>query len=695
LEAAYHAQQRGAETWWISAEEIGSLIAGMLTVGSRLGVSDTDLKREDVADLIWQRLDGRMEPWVLVIDGADDPQVLAGRAASVGEGRGWLRPATSPMGTVLVTSRDGSAGSWGPWSRRYRLGMLDADDAARVLGDCTGHIGSLGSDDDARELARRLGGLPLALKIAGSFLAESVSVPSAFAGPDLIRTYRQYLDALDSGDLGSVFPDPGGEQTLDTARSLIAHTWSISLDLLDARHLPEARTLLRLLACFANTPVPYELLLHPPTMSASPLFETLTGARLWQVLTALYSFGLVDLDVNDSPDTIPVARLHPLVYDVTSAYPATAPEGDEAHLRLAARLLMQATDVPEAGLPEDPQAWPAWQLLTPHAIHVIERLAEEPSYPDDTTASAAAYAGYMAARYQESQGLYAQAETLLRDVLVMRNASLGSDHPDTLITRREIARVMGERGDYAAAEAGFREVLAAQLRVLGPDHPNTLISRREIARAMRQQGQYAGAAAEFHEVLAVQLRVLGPDHQSTLITRYEIARVMAERGELPGAETELRGVLDAWLRVLGPDHPTTLAARHEIARIMGDRGSHAGAEAELRDVLAAQLRVLGPDHPDTLITRQEIAQEMYYRGDHSGAEADFRDVLAAQLRVLGPDHPDTLITRHKIARVMAEYGDSERAEAELRDVLAAQLRLLGPDHPDTAATARLLTSVAP
>ena len=90
-------------------------------------MTDAELEHGDAADVIWQRLAGRQDPWLLVIDNADDPQVLAGAGTCVAEGRGWLRPVVGQTGMVLVTSRDGSKESWGSWPRRHRLQMLPAD----------------------------------------------------------------------------------------------------------------------------------------------------------------------------------------------------------------------------------------------------------------------------------------------------------------------------------------------------------------------------------------------------------------------------------------------------------------------------------------------------------------------------------------------------------------------------------------
>jgi transcriptional regulator with XRE-family HTH domain len=268
LEAAAAALSQGTEVWWISAAERSGLEAGMRALGRRLGLADTDLGHGDAADLIWRRIAAHETPWLLVVDNADDPRVLAGAGNYVAEGRGWLRPVATPgPGMVLVTSRDGSQASWGPWCARYRLAMLAARDATAVLADYAGHRPQTGSDEDGRQLAVRLGCLPLALKIAGSYLAESAGRPAAFAGDLAIRTYRQYQDALDAGQLGAVFPPGDGELTADQARATISRTWNLTLDLLESRRIPEARWMLRLLATFADAPVPYQLL-RPETLSA-------------------------------------------------------------------------------------------------------------------------------------------------------------------------------------------------------------------------------------------------------------------------------------------------------------------------------------------------------------------------------------------------------------------------------------------
>ena len=489
LEAAWQAQQHGAEVWWVSAADESRLIAGMHALGRRLDITDAELRHGEAADLIWQRLSGRRQPWLLIIDNADDPQVLAGPSGCVGDGTGWLRPVQSAAGMVLVTSRDGRPASWGPWCHRHLVGMLPAVEATQVLADYARHQAGLGSDADGAALAARLGRLPLALKLAGSYLAESAAVPAAFAESGLIRSYRDYQQAIEQGQLDIAFPVPdGAELTPEQARGLIGRTWDLTLDLLETRQLPEARPILRLLASMADAPAPHELLLNPAILADSPFFTGITGARLWQALQALAGFGLIDLTGN-SDNAVAVIRLHPLVRDTSRPRPDTGPDEHAGYLELAARLLKHAAAAKETGLPEDPATWPMWQLLVPHAVYVFDALTSgtDADY-SDSTVEQAAYAAGMAARYQADQGLHSQSAVVQRAVLAARLRVLGPDHPSTLATRHNVASEMAELGDHDGALAEYRDLLAARLPLLGPDDPSTLTTRHEIALEMGAAG---------------------------------------------------------------------------------------------------------------------------------------------------------------------------------------------------------------
>ena len=59
-------------------------------------------------------------------------------------------------------------------------------------------------------------------------------------------------------------------------------------------------------------------------------------------------------------------------------------------------------------------------------------------------------------------------------LLLVREQTLGPEHPDTLDTRSDLAYWTGEAGDPAAARDQSAALLPVSKRVLGPEHPQTL-----------------------------------------------------------------------------------------------------------------------------------------------------------------------------------------------------------------------------
>jgi hypothetical protein len=62
----------------------------------------------------------------------------------------------------------------------------------------------------------------------------------------------------------------------------------------------------------------------------------------------------------------------------------------------------------------------------------------------------------------------------------------GADHPDTLITRSNLAHWRGQNGDPAGAVAALEELLADSVRVKGTDHPDVQITSANLAHWRRR-----------------------------------------------------------------------------------------------------------------------------------------------------------------------------------------------------------------
>ena len=727
LTAARMARERGYRVWWVRAADSALLTSGMLEVLRELGAPEsvTVPVREGARtapERAWEFLNGDHHAgrrWLLVFDNADNPAVLAGAdAGTPADGTGWLRP--DPAGLVIVTSRVRDPRVWGSRITLRELRPLDDEAGAEVLRDLAPQVADPGGRQ-ARELSRRLGGLPLALHLAGAYLGSPFARWSTFDG------YRQALDGVELPAALTDIEDRGAD-----IHATVQRTWDLSLDALAAEGRPQARPLLLVLSCFAPaTPIPAWLLQLPPLQElADRAGDSGDGSErrgLRDGLQGLSRTGLIDIAGNGGGRAgTNAVTVHPVVADANRIRLAASAGDERAAVQETAVALLEAAT---AGLdPGRPGDWPVWRRLRAHMNAVIDLLADDldpvvlarlltvsavgteallgagrlaaagklaqasvaaATFLSRDDPAALTARGYLA-RTLVRRGRSGDAETIYRDLLADRLRVQGEDHIDTLATRHDVAAALGVQGRYHEAEQLYRQLLADDDRLRGPAHRETLAARHNLARMIGLQGRYAEAGELSRQVLDDQRRALGPDHPDCLASRQHLARLAGKAGRYAEAEQMYRRVLADRRRVLGDDHPDTLATRHRLARIVGQRGRYGEAEELCQQVLADRRRLLGEDHPDNLSTRHRLAKMLGLQGRYADAEPMFRQVLAARRRVLGAEHPDTLATEHRLGWLMGRQGRYGEAIDIVNQVLGGRRNILGDDHPDTLAARETL-----
>ncbi|WP_225850214.1 tetratricopeptide repeat protein [Streptomyces sp. HPF1205] len=615
FETATH--EYGRVGLWVNAADRAGLRAGMLAAAAERGARDEELLgarqgHRPAADLVWDYLNRSAEPWLLVLDNADDPAIL--RDGS------WLR--ASPRGTVLVTTRRAAA-RWWPGAELQHIGVLPREDAARVLCDLAPHSGTLAQ---AADIADRLGRLPLALTLAGGFLAGQVIDP---------WTMDLYGRRLDEGEPVGLI-DRGADVLSDEdPRHLVGRTWQLTLDAFEERGLPEAVGLLRLLARMAPEPLPLSVLNRPEIRAVLP------PARTETALTALLDHSLTQLvDL----DGLRCAHSHGVLLDSVAA--ATPPRDVDILNTTAVGLL-------DAAVPADPRPGPydpRLRLLAPHALALLRRITAPSG-----TARALGVATRLAVALHRT-GDYMSAWETAGTAAGTAARTLGEEHRLVLAARSRCGRSLFRLGRYDEAEELLRRVRATQTRLLGADDPDTLDTGHGLQLVLGNNGKREEAVALLRSVVAGRQAALGPWHPATLrsrasllalLTADELAAEAGDRvGEADGAdESALLSLPRACARHLGPDHAVTLSARHNLARARFVLGRFRAADDEIGRVVEDYQRVLGPGSPAVLAARQLHAQTRAALGDVDAAVALMTGVVAARERGLGSDHHFTVVSR--------------------------------------------------
>ncbi|MFE4670564.1 tetratricopeptide repeat protein [Streptomyces sp. NPDC056716] len=597
--------EHGRVGLWVSASDRASLRAGMLAVAADRGADDGELLAarnglRPAADLVWQYLDRSPEPWLLVLDNADHPEIL--RDGS------WLR--TSPGGTVVVTSRR-SAPRWWPGAELQHIGVLPREDAARVLVDLAPHSGT---QEQAEKIAERLGRLPLALTLAGGFLSQQVLDPWTMESFGRHLDEEERLDLIDQGADALSDEDP---------RQLVALTWQLTLDTFEARGLPEATALLRLLSRFAPDPLPLSLL------NRAEIDGVLPRARCETALRALLDQSLTELvDIGER-----CAQSHGVLLDSVAA--ATPAERLPALNATAVRLLDVAVpDVPDAG-PHDPLPG----LLVPHGLALLRRVHD----PQPLAEALAVVTRLSVALHRT--GEYVSAWETARAAADLAERRLGPEHRLVLAARSRAGRALFRLGRYAEAEQLLLRVRAAQERLFGTDDPDTLDSAHGLQLVLGNLGRREEAVALLRATIAGRSRAWGPAHPLTLRSRSSLLVLLPAAEAAAEAEGALMSLPSECLHHLGPDHTVTLGAHHNHAWALHQLGRYDEAAQQIAQVTEAYGRRFGPDYPIALAARQLLARTQVARGHLEAGTELMAEVVASRERALGLDHPFTLAAR--------------------------------------------------
>jgi hypothetical protein len=405
---------------------------------------------------------------------------------------------------------------------------------------------------------------------------------------------------------------------------------------------PAAAALLRTLAFLGPEPVPFSLLLAVPKATDARVMKgAATETPAVPLPEAAAALAVLLGDPIASGDAIHRLRRHGLVAwaggDRVVIPPVRA--AVRASLLASSDWQLAATALVDAAIPADPRdpnTWPAYAALLPHARAVIAT----------TSDAMGRLAGYV-----EESGDYRGARDLWSLIADVRTAADGPEHPRTLVARCQHARWTGAAGDAVTARDALAALLPLAEDVLGPDAPETLAARHELAAMTGFAGDPFTAREQLLMLVPAVERVLGLDHLDTLRARASLAHWTGAAGDPVGARHQFGLLSRVAERVFGNlPHPETVRMQAAAIPWSGKAGDPHAARNQAGLLLQPYLaRVLGLAHPDTLGVRREHARWTGLDGDPAAARDELSELLPVMESTLGAEHPRTVAARKDLA----------------------------------------------
>jgi tetratricopeptide (TPR) repeat protein len=585
-------------------------------------------------------------PWLVVLDDLSDAADLAG-----------LMP-QGPAGRVLITTRASSAV---PAEHRVCALPVGVFSPAETLSYLRSRLAvDPGQQAGAEDLARALGGEPLALAQASAVIEGSA------------RSCRDYLDRF--ARRRQQLAEVAGRRP-----AAAAVTWTLSADLADQLSPGAARPLLALAAVLDGHAIPAAVFAARAVseyLAEDGSRQPANPERATEALAAAARAGLLTAG---PPSLAAAVRMSPVVQSAVLA--ATPDEIRPRAVLAAAGALLEVW-------PEDERsAWLAGVLRSCTAS--LQRAGGDLLWTGGCHPLL-----LRAGRSLDEARLTGPALTYWKDLAAAGARVLGRGHPDTLTAGDRLAGAYLAAGQAAEAASSYESVLAERVRVLGPDHPTAITARRELGHALMAANQFAGAITVLSRVVADYERVRGAGHADTLDAQDELATAYLGAGQYPDAVLLLRKTLTTREGVQGPENLDVMATRHKLADACLADGRLKEALAEYKRTLTGRERVLGAGHLDTVAARVSLGTAYLAAGRMASAIKLYEQARAGYVKALGADHRESLACSAKLAEAYHAVGRVSDARSLLRDTLPRCERALPPGDPLAEAVRERLARMA-
>ncbi|KIW14329.1 hypothetical protein PV08_07111 [Exophiala spinifera] len=668
---AFKPEARVALTWvfWVHASTVTRFEESFRTIATSLRLPGLHEPNADVLGTVHGWLsDERQGRWTMIVDNADDRDVLFTPRGGETQGGTAVRSEDRPLteflpisrhGSLVVTSRNQEVVS------RLQVYHEDVLEVRPMAVDVAtelflkklkkGDGGGKSSVEAVEQLVRHLDCMPLAISQAATYIDQC-------APRMTVSRYINILTKSDSERNRLLQKDIRDSRRDRQASNSIIMTWHITFTHLRQTRDSAAR-LLALMCLFDREAIPVDLLQGCYT-EEKPSEIDFEGD-----IAALREYDLIGIGADKN-----LFDMHRLVQLSTQKWlemRGELVEWQERYIDMMGRVFPRG----------EYENWATCQALFPHVV-VLQR-HDVSSVPHRRVWAKVLYHGSW---YAWQRGQYVQAETMVRSSLTIRQETLEPEDMEVLDSTEMLALVLRDRGKYTEAEEMNRRALAGNEKMLGSDHPYTLTSVNILASVLRYQEKYIEAEEMNRQALAGREKVLGVDHPYTLISVGNLASVLRDQERYTEAEEMNRRALAGFEKVLGSDYPDTLISVGNLALVLQYQGKYTEAEEMNRRALAGCEKVLGADHPYTLISVGNLASVLRYQEKYIKAEEMNRQALARCEKVLGADHPYTLISVGNLASVLRYQEKYIEAEEMNRQALARCEKVLGADHPHTLAS---------
>ena len=530
----------------------------------------------------------------------------------------------------------------------------------------------LNPDVDAKKLAVRFDGLPLALATAGDYISQT-----ADSFGDYLHMYEQnWTDLAENSDGLMEYDD----------RTLYS-TWNLSLKQVAVQD-PQAEELFRLMGYLGNADLWYELF-RKGAGSAPDWFCDITKskARFNKGMAILHRYSLIE--------TMPgYYSLHACVHDWVLEY--LIRKVDITLFGLAMHCVAQNV-VSEF----TPEYWLTNSRLNHHAFR-IKRYQQREGFDwnviDMEDIYRMGYLDSMMGRLKEAEAMYKQAlkkyekawgaehtstldivnnlgilyykqnkiteaEAMYIPALNGKEKTWGAEHTSSLAIVNNLGVLYADQSKMAEAEEMLLRALKGYEKIWGTEYTPTLGMFNNLGLLYYNQNKIVEAEEMYMQALKGKEKTWGPEHTSTLDTVNNLGNLYSHQSKMVEAEKMYIRALKGKEKICGAEHTSTLDIINNLGNLYSKQGKMDEGEKMLLRALKKKEKVWGAEHTSTLDIVNNLGLLYINQGKMAEAERMFLWALKGYEKTWGAEHTSTLKTVKNLGNLYKNQGKMAKAEA--------------------------------
>ncbi|RYN98523.1 hypothetical protein AA0121_g13502 [Alternaria tenuissima] len=608
--------------FWMPALSMESYEQACVAVAAALHISQAETGEDNAKELVKEHLSAdQAGPWLLVLDNADDHDILYGTEHAPGiidylpESERGMTMFTTRVQELAVSLTRGDV---------LELGSMSKPDATNFLEKSLIRKNLTEEREAVEGLLDELAFLPLAIAQAAAYLNMNRTT---------ITKYLRLLRHTEQDTISLISKEFRDQTRYKGSANAVVSTWVVSFSQLRERDAVAA-DLLAFMSCIEWKAIPQSLL---PKLQSQ--------GRLEEAIGTLCGYSFVSRREGDNASEVDGGEewydLHRLVHLATRVwvdkYGSTADVMQQALAHIA-----------EVFPSDDFANQAVWRAYMPHAL----RLLDTKTFVEvQSRARLSLWVG----RCLDFDGRVPEAVRWLEECLRCREG-LDEDDPDRLSSEHELGVSYWANGQIEDAVRLLEHVVKVRDNTLAETHPDRLASQHALSVSYWANGQIEDAVRLLEHVVKVRDTTLAETHPRRLASQHALGVSYRASGQIGDAVRLLEHVVKVRDNTLAETHPDRLASQHALSVSYWANGQIEDAVRLLEHVVKVRDNTLAETHPDRLASQHQLGVSYWANGQIEDAVRLLEHVVKVQDTTLAETHPRRLASEGWL-RYMISYEE--------------------------------------